>query len=447
MQSLLLNAQINFQNSPIQSLLKKAKEQQKLLAFVIETDECNRCNDVAIKGLSSDSTKSILTKNFIITKVQKIPAEIIIDDNLYSISKTFFGLICTDENGNILSVHQGSTSNSDHYFNAFKKAIANKLDTKNQLVELKKFYYGADTKNVESFKLLIEKIVSLDLEPSQELIDELTMIAPQDSAKSLSFLQFVMKLAPLVNSNARNYLHKNGEYFNTAWYRLDLPIRQEINNKVTIKSLQKAVTNKDRGYAYSVANFKRSTYTDKDYTKTQKVFDGILLDYYRKVKDTVNYLLFAPKYFEANCMNVSVDSVLTADSIRNTKFFIKTKELKNIDTINKKIYSYKTTRYVSQASYYSNLLNEAAWTFYTFTTDIYQLRKALSWARRAVEFEKTFATADTYARLLYKTSNMEEAITWEKIAIDLAKKENESVDEFEGVLRKMEQKLSKIDKY
>jgi hypothetical protein len=48
---------------------------------------------------------------------------------------------------------------------------------------------------------------------------------------------------------------------------------------------------------------------------------------------------------------------------------------------------------------------------------------------------------------LYKTNNIEEAITWEKVAIDLAKNEDENTDEFEDILTKMKKKLSSIDKY
>ena len=56
-----------------------------------------------------------------------------------------------------------------------------------------------------------------------------------------------------------------------------------------------------------------------------------------------------------------------------------------------------------------------------YTKDLNYLTKALSWAKRGIEFYETSAIMDTYARLLYATGNKEEAISWEQKAIDTNK--------------------------
>ena len=45
------------------------------------------------------------------------------------------------------------------------------------------------------------------------------------------------------------------------------------------------------------------------------------------------------------------------------------------------------------------------------------LSKALSWAKRSVEFYESPENMDTYARLLYITGNKKEAIFWMEKAI------------------------------
>ena len=51
--------------------------------------------------------------------------------------------------------------------------------------------------------------------------------------------------------------------------------------------------------------------------------------------------------------------------------------------------------------------------------------------------EPTYAYLDTYAHLLYKNGNEEEAKYIAKLAIEAAKKENKSTKELEALLNKM----------
>lgn len=450
-QTIVAQAQIKFSTETNIKIFEKAKEQNKLVAFVIENENCKNCNELAEKGLSVDSIKAIIDNNFIIKKVSKISETTIIDTQLYNLSKNFFGLICTNENGNILSLHQGSTSNSNHYFKTLQNALQENLNYNNSLTALINNYYS-NSKSIIDVQNLVNKILSIHIEPSQKIIDELVQIAPEDSSRSISFVQYIIKLAPLLNSNAMKYAGQNKEIFVTAWYRLELPLRIEINNKVVIKSLQKAIDLKDRNYAYDIANFRASANLNNNYNEIQRASDAVMLTFFKETKDTNAYTNLALRYFEVNFMNLGVDSIVKLDSIRNTKNYKLSTTLydyqnNTVDTLSNKTFKTSPNNTSNQALRISNILNEGAWTMYTFTKDTFKIRKALDWAKRAIEFDKNYAVIDTYARLLYRLNNIEEAILMEKEAIALAKKEEISTVEFEEVLKKMKKKLTAIDEY
>ena len=449
-QTIILHAQIKFSTESNIKIFEKAKEQNKLVAFVVETDECKNCNAVAEEGLSTDSIKKIIENNFIITKVASVPKEINIDQDLFTLKNNFFGFICTNTTGNILSIHPGSTTNSNHYYFVLNKAIESNNDTSLQLSVFKRKYYE-NPKSVKNLQLLIEKIISMDIQPKQSVIDDLTLIAPEDSAKSMNFIQYILKLSPLVGSKAIDYVAKNPEIYNTSWYRMDLKTRVEINNKIINKSLLKAIQEKNLSYAEKVANFKATVNSFKNYEDFQRVYDIVILTYLKGIKDTMSYTNYSLRLYETNIMKLSVDSVLRIDSLNilkslNPKLSNFSNQNLQIDTITKNIIR-TTSKIATQAGYFANLLNEGAWTIYTYTKDEFKNKLALGWAKKSVEFEKNYANSDTYARLLYRSNNIEEAILMEKEAIVLAKNAGINALEFEEVLKKMKKKLPAIDEY
>lgn len=449
-QTIILHAQIKFSTESNIKIFEKAKEQNKLVAFVVETDECKNCNAVAEEGLSTDSIKKIIENNFIITKVASVPKEINIDQDLFTLKNNFFGFICTNTTGNILSIHPGSTTNSNHYYFVLNKAIESNNDTSLQLSVFKRKYYE-NPKSVKNLQLLIEKIISMDIQPKQSVIDDLTLIAPEDSAKSMNFIQYILKLSPLVGSKAIDYVAKNPEIYNTSWYRMDLKTRVEINNKIINKSLLKAIQEKNLSYAEKVANFKATVNSFKNYEDFQRVYDIVILTYLKGIKDTMSYTNYSLRLYETNIMKLSVDSVLRIDSLNilkslNPKLSNFSNQNLQIDTITKNIIR-TTSKIATQAGYFANLLNEGAWTIYTYTKDEFKNKLALGWAKKSVEFEKNYANSDTYARLLYRSNNIEEAILMEKEAIVLAKNAGINTLEFKEVLKKMKKKLPVIDEY
>ena len=86
------------------------------------------------------------------------------------------------------------------------------------------------------------------------------------------------------------------------------------------------------------------------------------------------------------------------------------------------------TYYLKDAS----TLNSIAWTFYEKVDDKEALVKAEGWANKACELEKSYANFDTYAAVLYKVGKKDLALQMASKAIDVAKKEKYTAEDYKG---------------
>jgi hypothetical protein len=211
----------------------------------------------------------------------------------------------------------------------------------------------------------------------------------------------------------------------------------------------KAIADRDMNYAYRVASNRQMNFaSSKNVEDGQKANQETMLQYYKGINDTANYLRNVDAFYQLSYMATRVETIQKEDSISKEKAF------KNVsanpfnspslqsDSLHK-----RTVMFAPRAAYFGSQLNNGAWTVYTYTRDINYLTKALSWAKRGLEFSETTAIMDTYARLLYKTGNKEEALIWEQKAVDGNKKKDISATDYEKVLSLMKAGAIKIDEY
>ena len=84
----------------------------------------------------------------------------------------------------------------------------------------------------------------------------------------------------------------------------------------------------------------------------------------------------------------------------------------------------------------SQKLNDIAWEVFGATSDKDALQKALGWSKRSLElFPENSASIDTYANLLYKLGQKEEAISKEEEALKYA--DQTSSKGFQDTIEKM----------
>ncbi len=96
--------------------------------------------------------------------------------------------------------------------------------------------------------------------------------------------------------------------------------------------------------------------------------------------------------------------------------------------------------YLAYHSIPINDLNELAWTVFTKCTDKPVLTAALNWSRKSFENEHPMEPGfiDTYANLLYKLGQKEDALNWEKKAQALAIDQGEDKSWGQDVIDKIE---------
>jgi hypothetical protein len=113
------------------------------------------------------------------------------------------------------------------------------------------------------------------------------------------------------------------------------------------------------------------------------------------------------------------------------------------------VYQYKGEKekflalaYEKTDKFYNNdyqMLNTIAWNVQEMTNDKKYLDKAAAWAKRSMSLKNAAFNNDTYAIIQLRLGNKDEAIRYEKNAIELARKNKESTKEYDETLKRMMQ--------
>ena len=444
--SSLLKAQVQFKDISFNDAVKEAKAANKIVLLVLESADCAQCNSVAIQGFSNPVFGRAVANSCITLKISATSEERKNIDSRYHLTSSF-GMLFVDGDGNYLHKYGGSTTFYVTLMEQLNKALDKKDHPDTDFAKLQKEYDEGKRDFILLYTLVAKKN-ELDME-HENITEEMIEATPADSATSISYLQFVAAQAPLIGSKAEQYMHKDNRNFNDAWFLMSVQKRVSINGRINSKSKNKAIAEKDRSYAERVASYTASTYTDR--TQARRAYDKNMIDYYKGVQDTSTYLIKTALFYDEYFMNINVDSVKKVDSIRLREMFAAAQPNPNtVQSNGSGTIARATVQFNPSTQYFTNELNTAAWAVYTYTHDADYNAKALSWAKRANEFIENPGAMDTYARLLYRTGNKEEAISWEEKAIKLNINRRVPAGtntEFEAILAKMKSGAGMIDQY
>ncbi len=432
-------AQFPFQSINYGQAIEQAGATNKMVFVQFESVSCIQCNEVANKAFENKELADLMNETFVCVKITSPHPD------RYQLSKILttknsFGSFIFDRNGTLIHTYNVSTTLAKSYKEQIEIALT-KASEGVRISELES-EYSKNQNDINLVQALLLKRKSLNLQTDLLLTKYINLVHP-DSVATLSVLVFVAKMTPVFNSAACQFLRKNNDAFNTAWYSMPLAERLEINSTIVSKSMNKAIKEKNETYAYEVAGFNKSTYTS-NFQAAEKAFDKNLVDYYFAVKDTFNYLLKAANYYDKYYMTVLVENILNQDSLLKSKLLANAKA----DTVSKTANGYKITKSFSfspQSQMFTLALNTGAWNFYKTTNNPNYTIKALQWAKHAIEFYESAEAMDTYARLLYKTGNQNEAVIWEQKAIALKQKRGLPTADFEAIINKMKAGAEKID--
>ncbi len=424
-----LNAQIKYRNVSFAEALRMAKAESKMMLLQFESEDCNQCNEVADKGMEDIEVAKRIEQTFVPIKISpKHPDRSFIELEYNMVHG--FGTLFIDMNGSLMHVFKRSTTFSKEYLNQIDLALYSTSESA-RITQLEKEYKSGNREPgfVESL-LAKRKILNL---ATDSLLDGYISNLPSDSLQSLRTLVFIAQLAPMIGSKADMAMHRDPQLFNRAWYSMSLPVRIGINNAIINKGMKKAINERNESFAVQTASFAQIT-NGSNYAAATKAYDKNLLYFYEKT-DTSKYFMKAIAYYDRYLMSVSVDSIKRKDSL--TRNNLLTRAPLTDTTVNGRQGFRAAISYAPVTQFFTQELNSGAWSFYKMTNNPYLLSVATEWAKKGLEFYRSPEILDTYARLLYKQNQKEQAITIQSEAIMLQNAHRLSTKEYDLVLDKM----------
>jgi hypothetical protein len=411
---------------------KVATDKSKPIAVLVEASSCSECNTVAEKSLQNASLHSLLATDFVVLQIS--PEH---EDRQY-IQRTYNYregniVLFLDAEGTLIHRMNKSTTRYEEYIDECKKALQQQSGGADmRMLEMA----GLEGKlNDEELLTLIKKRKTVGL-TTDKLLELYTTRIPVDSLYTISMLQEIVRLTPILQSAADKALRKDMDLFKQAWYRLPLQERVLINQQIIQKSLGRAIQQKNPGLAYRTATFAREI--NDNPIAGAKAYDYNMLQYFHFTGDTRTYLKQALAYYDRYYMSMSQDSIRRQDSL------LLEKSLKNTpvtDTVIRTRTSMTVRKTVAVRGLAQSVcldLNRAARDLYSMTKDTTYLRKALNWAAYANSLYPNSEALDIHARLLYQLdNNTAKAIELEEQAIALRQKRGLDSKEYTTTLENM----------
>lgn len=430
-------SQVSFENfDDLQTLLNAAKTRNKFIFVQTKSDDCNQCNDVARTGLSSTKLREKYGQNFIAIEIDsksKIYKELVDKAGLRSLPfSTFF-----DVEGGLIYQFAMTTSNDIKYLEVADEAIKN---AKNPVSKEFETTYKNGNRDKAFLKKYIEYKLSVEQDADklvEEYIDQHTI----GDLSTLENVKFLMSTAPALDSKARKLMYAlvPEKTVDSLFRILPFSERVKINNQIIGKTTRNAVRQKNVNLANRLSSFVAGTY-DNDWEKASFFNQTTMLNFFNAIKDMPNYLQRAEPFAEYTLMRYSPDSLLKKEEIARTRSLEKSRaEVKKEGRVE--------VSYASFYNRYASELNNIAYNFLLHSNDLEKLAKALKWSKRALEINEKLVMdklrkknpymMDTYAQLLFKLGQREEAIKWQTDVIETAKLWKADTSKFEETLAKM----------
>lgn len=420
--SSMTNAQEKlFEDLSYKQALKKSSTLKKPVLLFYEMDDNEKWNEIIPKALSEPDRARLINDHFISIKVSLESRDRIIIQDVVN-PQVPFSLYFLDEEGSLLPFLKSPTPVSmDSVIKYALKTYQNRA----LVQQIEKTYFDKGNKNIDDLKKMIQAKTDLGLD-TKLLLTEFINLLPQDSLNTVSVTRFLMRQSPAFGSNAYQKAVNNPN-FSEAWWPMPLQERVNINRRIIKKSVNIAIANRDMNYAKRVVQFARSTCN----TEREKLYveRTVLMDYYIHTGDTARYLEIASVFNDDYAVASKQAGIATADSIEEVD--------PNIPERLRQLNIPKAVR-VAVRSPQSIYLNSAANYFYRVDREKRYLKQAVSWAAQSVALYPDYMNRHTYALLLYKSGNKQDAIDMETLAIESAReKQVNFASKWEAILQKM----------
>lgn len=429
-----------FQNISFNDAIIKSLKSGKLVLIQLESSECEMCNYLGEKAFENTSIANKAAETFIPIFIGPKNPDRDLINGLFNLSYESFGTIFVDGNKNIIHRFEKTTSLTSEYNAVFDEALYNNSEVIRLSILEDIYLKSKSNSDLEQWIFARDKLnVTID-----SLLNIYANNLNKDSLNSPRVIDFIANCAPRKGTVPDSILRSSTK-FNSVWYAIPLKQRINLNNRIVVKSMMKAIEDKNETYALSIASFRAATYNN-DPKEGKNQFFYQALSYYKAVKDVDRFIMYSSNYLKDIYENMTVDTISKIDSIGRMKE-MKNLEFKEIEIngITKKV---KAFSYKPISQYYTRTYNNISWFIYKNTSNKQYLEKALIWIHRGNEHFKSFEAMDTEARILYKLGNKMEAVTLMESAIKLKNervKSNTKFSTLDKVLSNMRDSKEIID--
>ncbi len=370
------NRQITFETGDLASVFAKAKKENKLIFIDAMTTWCGPCKHMAKHVFTNDTVADYFNANFVNLKLDQEKGEGIEFAKKYDVN-CFPNLMFLDANGNV--VHRQAGSMPSQPFIEFA-----------QKTKTPELAYGALKTKYESAPLNESNVVSyIDLlmgccqDPSKNALTYISTVKEEDLLKRANWIvmrDFVYDH----ESREIKYFLKNQSAFEKAY------------GKDTVEQKLQQL-----GKSYFSKYTRAKEFDETSYDKAKKEFTALKW----------------PK----------TDAILFESDMEAYARFNKAK-----------YYEHAANGFLKYNNNNPNALNSMAWDFYENVSDKKLLKSAILMAKRACETDNNYAFLDTYAAVLYKAGEMKEAEIYANKAIDKAKSDKMTPEEYKETSKLLE---------
>ncbi len=365
------NKGIVFEHGTFQEIKDKALKENKLIFIDAYTTWCGPCKQMAKNVFTNDAVATYFNANLINAKIDMEKGEGIEIAKQYDV-KCYPNLLFIDGHGNIVHRVAGSMSS--------KEFIAVAEDAKNPEKAFSYYAknYEANKTNTDFLLKYIEARENTCLE-SDEIVSDYFAQQKEENLTSKGNWDMILHHVKKMDSKEFNYLVSNKKKYT------DLYSEKTVNNKIDEVA---------QSTLFSIIRTK--PFDEKKYNDTKSKIESF---------NTPNTKLV---FFEAD--------MRLAEKTQDWNTYAKL-AVANVDTY-----------YLKDAG----TLNSIAWNFYEKVEDKEAMLKAEGWAKAATDIESSYAYLDTYAAVLYKVGKKDLALQTATKAVETAKKEKYSADDYKG---------------
>ncbi len=391
------------------SVKRQAKTENKLIHLFAFSNDCQECEQVGEFAMNNFMLTEKFNTNFINIKAERKSAlfeEIL---NSYKSFQLGYHSIFNSE-GFLLNTIYLTATVPEEYFKFANQGIENAKYFET-IMKAKSKYLSSDTK--EDLYDYIIKLRKVDNYPI-DIMDDYIKKLSNEELNSQQTIIFLQGQGSNIYSNTYKFLNTIDQRIkDSLWYLLENKERAKINNRFRFISHSLIRESKDENMMKRLVVITKNQYSYS--TEGMKYADKMLIDFYKECKMDEKFIQTQINFCNQYLLKNSIEDLNRIDEEqRNIAFSNRSKDGK--------------IKFSPPSQFIAMDLNNAAYTVFEKTNDLYYLNQALIWSKKSIDIiaksnlsiqKEIPAFYDTYAQIHHKIGNEKEALFYQKKAFEL----------------------------